>query len=174
MVAGEEFEVERLGPGDYRLIRRSPPRNRGLVDLLLRCPEKGYFVPVSRNRPTLCELPRRCKRPLGGDEARAAGRRRELAERHEPQLTMNGIVLGEIRFGILLLPAGKRRDRLQFWFEEVVARIHCLPWEAATGLRWAELLADLPAKRPCRSKTASSPRRRSSTTSWSFPATGEI
>ena len=46
VVAGEEFEVERLGPGDYRLIRRSPPRNRGLVDLLLRCPEKGYFVPV--------------------------------------------------------------------------------------------------------------------------------
>ncbi len=67
-------------------------------------------------------------------------------QRHEPQLAVNGIVLGEIRFGILLLPAGKRRDRLQFWFEEVVARIHCLPWEAATGLRWAELLADLRRK----------------------------
>lgn len=44
--AGEEFEVERLGPGDYRLIRRTPLRNPGLVDLLLRCPEKGYFVAI--------------------------------------------------------------------------------------------------------------------------------
>ena len=44
--AGEEFEVERLGPGDYRLIRRVPPKNPGLVDLLLQCPEKGYFVAI--------------------------------------------------------------------------------------------------------------------------------
>ena len=46
VVAGEKFEVERLGPGDYRLIRRSPPRDQGLVDLLLRCPEKGFFVAI--------------------------------------------------------------------------------------------------------------------------------
>ena len=26
-----------------------------------------------------------------------------------------------------------------------VKRIHCLPWEAASGLRWAKLLADLRA-----------------------------
>ena len=26
-----------------------------------------------------------------------------------------------------------------------VERLHCLPWDAATGLRWAELLADLRA-----------------------------
>ena len=63
--------------------------------------------------------------------------------RHESRLAVNGVVLGEIRFGILLLPSGKRRDRLQQWFEEVVGRIHCLAWEARTGLRWAELLADL-------------------------------
>ena len=44
--AGEEFEVERIGPGDYRLIRRAPPKNPGLIDLLLRCPEKGYFVAI--------------------------------------------------------------------------------------------------------------------------------
>ena len=42
--------------------------------------------------------------------------------RNESRLAVNAIVLGEIRFGILLLPAGKRRDRLQQWFEEVVAR----------------------------------------------------
>ncbi len=44
--AGQEFEVERLDRGEYRLVRRAPPPNEGLVDWLLACPEKGYFVPV--------------------------------------------------------------------------------------------------------------------------------
>ncbi len=44
--AGEEFEIERLDTGEYRLVRVTPPPNRGLVDLLLACPEKGYFVPI--------------------------------------------------------------------------------------------------------------------------------
>jgi predicted nucleic acid-binding protein len=52
-------------------------------------------------------------------------------------------ILGEIQFGILLLPSVTRRRRLQRWFELGVKRIHCLPWEAACGLRWAKLLADL-------------------------------
>lgn len=44
--AGEEFEVERLDSGEYRLVRVAPPHNQGLVDWLLACPEKGYFVPI--------------------------------------------------------------------------------------------------------------------------------
>ena len=44
--AGQEFDVERLGRGEYRLIRRVPLPNEGLVDWLLGCPEKGYFVPI--------------------------------------------------------------------------------------------------------------------------------
>ena len=43
---GEEFEVERLGRGEYRLVRCAPPPNEGVVDWLLACPRKGYFVPV--------------------------------------------------------------------------------------------------------------------------------
>lgn len=43
---GEEFDIERTGPGEYRLVRRTPPRNVGLVDWLLACPEKGYFEPI--------------------------------------------------------------------------------------------------------------------------------
>lgn len=43
---GQEFDVERLGRGKYRLVRRDPPPNEGLVDLLLSCPEKGFFVPI--------------------------------------------------------------------------------------------------------------------------------
>ena len=43
---GEEFTVERIAIGEYRLIRRTPPRNEGVIDWLLSCPEKGFFVPI--------------------------------------------------------------------------------------------------------------------------------
>lgn len=43
---GEEFDVERLDRGEYRLTRRAAPPNRGVVDWLLACPGKGFFVPV--------------------------------------------------------------------------------------------------------------------------------
>ncbi len=43
---GQEFDIERLGSGDYRLKRRSTAPNKGLVDWLLACPEKGFFVPI--------------------------------------------------------------------------------------------------------------------------------
>lgn len=65
---------------------------------------------------------------------------------HERELAVDPVILGEIRFGILLLPRGQRRERLERWFNEGVRHIHCLPLEAATGLRWAELLADLRAR----------------------------
>lgn len=63
--------------------------------------------------------------------------------RHERNIAVDPVILGEIRFGILLLPVGKRRARLERWFEEGVKRIHCIAWEADTGLRWAQLLAEL-------------------------------
>lgn len=44
--AGQEFEVERIDSGEYRLLRRTPPANPGLVDWLLSCPEKGFFEPI--------------------------------------------------------------------------------------------------------------------------------
>jgi AbrB family looped-hinge helix DNA binding protein len=51
---GQEFEVERIDRGEYRLLRREPPPNEGLVDWLLACPEKGYFVPIeSQSTDTL-------------------------------------------------------------------------------------------------------------------------
>ena len=43
---GDEFDVERVDRDEYRLVRRAPPQNQGLVDWLLACPEKGYFVPI--------------------------------------------------------------------------------------------------------------------------------
>ncbi len=64
---------------------------------------------------------------------------------NEHEIAVDPVILGEIRFGFLLLPAGKRRKRLERWFDEGVERIHCLPLEAATGLQWAKLLANLRA-----------------------------
>ncbi len=43
---GQEFEVERIDRGEYRLVRRAPRPNEGLVAWLLECPDKGYFVPI--------------------------------------------------------------------------------------------------------------------------------
>jgi AbrB family looped-hinge helix DNA binding protein len=43
--SGQEFNIERIGPGEYRLLRRTAA-NEGVVDWLLACPEKGYFAPV--------------------------------------------------------------------------------------------------------------------------------
>lgn len=62
---------------------------------------------------------------------------------NERQIAVDPIILGELKFGILLLPRGKRRTRLERWFTSGVQRIHCIPWEASTGLLWAELLAEL-------------------------------
>ncbi len=42
---GQEFEVERLGADEYRLTRVAAS-NEGLVDWLLACPQKGYFVAI--------------------------------------------------------------------------------------------------------------------------------
>jgi len=44
--AGQEFEVERVDRGEYRLVRRPTRPNEGVVDWLLGCPEKNFFVPI--------------------------------------------------------------------------------------------------------------------------------
>jgi predicted nucleic acid-binding protein len=62
---------------------------------------------------------------------------------HEPDIAVDPVVLGELRFGILILPKGKKRAALERWFDIGAGRLHCLPWDADTGLKWAELLARL-------------------------------
>jgi len=44
---GQQFEIERIDRGEYRLVRCEPLPNEGLVEWLLACPEKGFFVPVA-------------------------------------------------------------------------------------------------------------------------------
>ena len=49
---GQEFEVERIDRGEYRLKRKERRRNEGLVTLLLTCPVKGWFRPLDRTETT--------------------------------------------------------------------------------------------------------------------------
>jgi AbrB family looped-hinge helix DNA binding protein len=44
--SGQEFEIERLDRGEYRIVRVSVPPNEGVVEWLLACPAKGFFVPI--------------------------------------------------------------------------------------------------------------------------------
>lgn len=67
----------------------------------------------------------------------------EWLRRNERSIVVDPIVLGEVRFGILLLARGARRTKLEQWFEQGVGGVQCLPWDSAVGLRWAQLLADL-------------------------------
>ena len=50
--AGQEFAVERVNRGEYRLKRLSRRSNAGLVDLLRSCPAKGWFTPLDRSETT--------------------------------------------------------------------------------------------------------------------------
>lgn len=66
-------------------------------------------------------------------------------QRNEQEIVVDPIIVGEMRFGILLLRKSRRRDSLERWFDAGIQRLRCLPWEAETGLRWAQLLARLRA-----------------------------
>jgi hypothetical protein len=62
---------------------------------------------------------------------------------HEKDIAVDPVILGELRFGILILPRGRKRTALEHWFDAGVGRLQCLPWDVETGLKWAELLARL-------------------------------
>ena len=69
----------------------------------------------------------------------------EWLRAHERDIVIDPIILGELRFGILVLPKSKKRTALERWFDTGIERLHCLPWEADTALTWAQLLARLRA-----------------------------
>ena len=54
---GQTFEIERIDQGEYRLVRAEPPKNRGLVDALLACPEKDWFRPIPSESTRSIEPP---------------------------------------------------------------------------------------------------------------------
>jgi predicted nucleic acid-binding protein len=70
----------------------------------------------------------------------------EWLTKNEANLVVDPIVIGELRIGILALPRGRKRERLEQWFENVVEVLECLPWDATVSRRWATLVVDLKRK----------------------------
>ena len=62
---------------------------------------------------------------------------------NEGSILVDPVILGEVYAGILALPSGRRRQRLEHWFESVVSALECIPWDGVVGLRWARLVVDL-------------------------------
>jgi len=65
---------------------------------------------------------------------------------NESNLIVDSIIIGELRIGILALPRGRKRERLEQWYETVVETIDCIPWDATISQRWAALVVELKRK----------------------------
>ena len=65
---------------------------------------------------------------------------------YEHELAISPVVLGELEYGILILPASRRRAHLEEWFRAGVSRIRILDFDASTAAAWARLLARLKTK----------------------------
>lgn len=65
---------------------------------------------------------------------------------NERDLAVDSIILGELCIGVLALPRGRKRRRLEQWFTVLTDSMNCLPWDATIGRRWAELVVDLKRK----------------------------
>lgn len=65
---------------------------------------------------------------------------------HETELAINPIILGELRYGILLLPKSKRRSKLLDWLEAGIGFLAMLDFDSETSEHWARLLVELKKK----------------------------
>ena len=65
---------------------------------------------------------------------------------NESNLIVDSIIIGELRIGILALPRGRKRARLEQWYETVVETIDCIVWDATISQRWAALVVELKRK----------------------------
>ncbi|MEM1305317.1 MAG: PIN domain-containing protein [Planctomycetota bacterium] len=62
---------------------------------------------------------------------------------HEPDLLLSAVTMGEVRYGVLLLPKGRRRRNLERWLASGLARFPVVDFDEAVSQVWAELLAEL-------------------------------
>lgn len=59
------------------------------------------------------------------------------------EIVVNAVIVGELLYGILALPDGRRRERLLQWFESGVDCLPLLPMDSGTARAWATLTAAL-------------------------------
>jgi predicted nucleic acid-binding protein len=65
---------------------------------------------------------------------------------NERNLVVDSIVLGELCIGVYSLPPGRKKARLEQWFDGLTRTLDCLPWDAAAARRWAGLVVELKRK----------------------------
>ena len=62
---------------------------------------------------------------------------------NEQNFAVTPVVLGELEYGVLLLPASRRKKQLELWFEKIRSTAHCLDFDSKAASSWAHLLAHL-------------------------------
>jgi predicted nucleic acid-binding protein len=62
---------------------------------------------------------------------------------HEPDIAIDPVILGGITLRHSYPPPREEADGARTLVRRRIGRLHCLPWDADTGLKWAELLACL-------------------------------
>jgi len=65
---------------------------------------------------------------------------------NEQNFAVTPVVLGELEYGVLLLPASRRKKQLELWFEKIRSTAHCLDFDSKVASSWAHLLAHLKSK----------------------------
>ena len=65
---------------------------------------------------------------------------------NEENFAVIPVVLGELEYGILLLPSSRRKKQLEMWFEKIRSTAHCLDFDSKAASSWAHLLAHLKSK----------------------------
>ncbi len=65
---------------------------------------------------------------------------------NEEHFAVTPVILGELEYGILLLPSGKGKKQLEVWFEKIRSTAQCLDFDSKAASSWAHLLAQLKSK----------------------------
>lgn len=65
---------------------------------------------------------------------------------NEADLVVSAVTVGELRYGILRLPAGRKRKGLLDWFDAGVDRLTVVEFDSGVARVWADLLAGLHRK----------------------------
>ena len=65
---------------------------------------------------------------------------------NEAHLGVTPVILGELEYGILLLPTSRRKKQLEVWFEKIRSTAHCIDFDSKAASSWARLLAHLKSK----------------------------
>lgn len=65
---------------------------------------------------------------------------------NEAQFAVTPVILGELEYGILLLPSGRKKKHLEHWFTQIRDTVLSLDFDNSTAAAWARLLATLKSK----------------------------